>query len=236
MKSRANEFFGESVKKSITGTIAKVEKKTSGEVAVMVVDESDSYREAAALGAFWLSAVASLMLSMVIAVVLHHREMWSFGSSEYVRHLAGEIIQYTSIWYFIPLLFLLYFPSAGAMRLFPAMKLLFISKKRVEEAVRERAVRAFYERGLYRTRDETGVLIFISLMEHRVWVLGDRAINEKISSGFWEERAGELSRGMKERAYGETVINVIERCGEELARHFPIKQDDTNEIPNQIIT
>jgi len=236
MKSKANEFFGDSVKKSITDTIAKVEKKTSGEVAVMVVDESDSYREAAALGAFCLSAVAALLLSMIIAVVLHHREMWSFGSSEYVKHLAGEIIQYTSIWYFIPLLFLLYFPSAWAMRLFPAMKLLFISKKRVEEAVRERAVRAFYEQGLYRTRDETGVLIFISLLEHRVWVLGDRAINEKIPSGFWVERALELSQGMKDHAYGEALCGVIERCGEELARHFPIKADDTNEIPNEVIT
>ena len=79
------------------------------------------------------------------------------------------------------------------------MKIPFLSGKRIEETVRERAVMAFYEKQLYKTRDETGILIFISLLEHRVWILGDRGINAKIAPDFWEKIASELSSGIKEK-------------------------------------
>ena len=45
-----------------------------------------------------------------------------------------------------------------------------------DEEVQEAVLTAFFKEELYRTRDETGILIFISVFEHKVWVLADRGI------------------------------------------------------------
>ena len=110
-----------------------------------------------------------------------------------------------------------------------------MSRRGLEEMVSERAVRAFYEKGLYRTRDETGILIFISLLERMVWILGDRGINSKISADFWHERAQELTKGIREKNHTRAVGEVIARCGVELAKFFPRKPDDTDELTDEVL-
>ena len=102
--------------------------------------------------------------------------------------------------------------------------------------MRERALAAFYQKGLYRTKDQTGILIFISLLERKVWILGDRGINEKIEPGHWQSLAGELARGIRVGRGGEALCRVIAGCGSELARHFPRRRDDRNELTDDIIT
>jgi putative membrane protein len=97
-------------------------------------------------------------------------------------------------------------------------------------------VRAFYEKGLYRTRHETGILIFISLIEHKVWILGDRGINERIDSHFWQNLASRLTQGLREGKSCEALCCVISGCGAELSRHFPRRADDLNELRDEILT
>ncbi len=155
---KAELFFSSAEMERIRNAVAAAEAATSGEIVTMVVAESDSYREAETLGAVLLAG----LVSIAVAVVLHH----------------------VTIWTYIPLVFVLFPAARAGMRRMPRLKLPFVGRARLAEAVRERAVRAFYERGLYRTRQETGVLIFISLLEHKVWILGDRGINAKIPPGF----------------------------------------------------
>lgn len=207
---KAETFFTSDEKERIRRAVATAEAATSGEIATMVVDESDSYREAETLGAALLAG----LVAIAVAVALHH----------------------VTIWTYIPLVFVL-FPAARAiMRRVPRLKLPFAGRGRIAEAVRERAVRAFYERGLYRTREETGILIFISLLEHKVWILGDRGINAKIAPGFWEGLAGELARGLREGRGCDALCIAIAGCGEELARHFPVRADDVNELKDDLLT
>jgi putative membrane protein len=101
--------------------------------------------------------------------------------------------------------------------------------------VRERAVRAFYEKGLYRTIGETGILIFISLLEHKVWILGDKGINNRIDPDRWKSMAADLARGLREGKGCEALCTAVSRCGEELARHVPRHADDLNELDDELI-
>jgi putative membrane protein len=133
------------------------------------------------------------------------------------------------------MVFILYFAFKFLLSKVPEIKMLFMSTKRIEETVRERAVMAFYEKGLYKTKDETGILIFISLLEHKVWILGDRGINSKIDPDFWKNIASDLSAGIGKKEYGKSACKAISRCGEELSRFFPIKKDDINELPDEVI-
>ncbi|MDP2863304.1 MAG: hypothetical protein Q8N95_10985 [Desulfobacterales bacterium] len=236
MKTKASELFSPEEKKDIADSIKKAEANTSGEVAIMVVDSSDSYREAETLGAFILSGFFSLILETIKAYLTALKAAgWGYGSSGFSAHFLSEAAANAAVWTYIPMVFVLYFPFRFLISKFPEMKIPFLSGKRIEETVRERAVMAFYEKQLYKTRDETGILIFISLLEHRVWILGDRGINEKIAADFWGIIASELSSGIKEKQYGKSVCLAISKCGEELSRHFPKKSDDTNELADEVI-
>jgi putative membrane protein len=121
------------------------------------------------------------------------------------------------------------------VRRFPRLKLALVGKKRLKEAVRERAIRAFFEKGLYRTRGETGILIFISIMERKVWILGDRGINERIDPQLWLTLAGELAGRVKEGHAFDGLCTVIEKLGNVLKEHFPKEADDTNELSDEVI-
>ena len=206
---RAETFFSPAEREQIRKAVASAEATTSGEIATMVVESSDSYREAQTLGAVLLAG----FVAVVVAVAFHHVTIWSY----------------------IPLVFGLYFPALLLFRAFPRLKLSFVGRRRLHEAVRERAFRAFYEKGLYRTREETGILIFISLLERKVWILGDRGINEKIAPNFWGEIAGTLAGGLREGKGGETLCGAVAACGAELSRHFPRRPDDINELQDEIL-
>ncbi|MDD2851889.1 MAG: hypothetical protein PHY09_08320 [Desulfuromonadaceae bacterium] len=210
MKSKnSSNFFSKPEREKISTLVKKAELETSGEIAVMVVDESDSYREAEFMGALLLSA----FIAFVVAVSLHQITIWSY----------------------IPAVILFWFPALFFMRCFPRFKLALAGKKRMVEAVRERAIRAFFEKKLYRTREETGVLIFISALEHKVWILGDRGINERIAPQLWQALAGELAGKIREDLAFEGLCAVIEKLGAVLEERFPRAADDTNELPDEVM-
>ena len=85
------------------------------------------------------------------------------------------------------------------------------------------------------TRDKTGILIFISVFERKVWVLADEGINEKVDRDTWQEIVDIVTLGIKEKRQGSALCNAIKRCGELLENNFPIKPDDTDELDNLII-
>ncbi|MEA5113398.1 MAG: hypothetical protein VB050_05160 [Geobacteraceae bacterium] len=231
-KGRAANFFSDEEINAIRSAIAGAESDTSGEIVPMVVDRSDSYREAEVLGSVLVSGITALAIEAGLQLYM----LWAAGSDWTQGRLETSLALHSiSIWTYIPLVFILFFAVRPAFRRFDRLKLLFVGRRRIAEAVRERAVRAFYEKGLYRTRDETGVLILISLLEHKVWILGDRGIDRKIPEKDWLALAGELSDGIREGQSCKALCSVIASCGEELAKHFPRKADDIDELENDLI-
>lgn len=206
---RAEDFLTAAEQERIRRAVATAEETTSGEIATMVVARSDSYREASIL----TSVFGAALLALLIAIFSHQVTIWSY----------------------LPMATALFFPLQLLVRRVPPLQRPFITANRLNEAVKERAIRAFYEKGLYRTRDETGILIFISIFEHKVWILGDRGINATIPADSWQELVQVLVTGLKEGRAGDALCEVVTRCGEELARHFPRKDDDANELQDEIL-
>lgn len=210
MKShKAHSFFSDEEKERIKRSVESAEGRTSGEIATMVVDHSDRYHEADVLGGLLVSGLAALIISIAI--------------------------QHETIWSYIPMVAILYIPARLLFIRIPRLKFPFINKARMMHAVRERAVRAFYEKGLYRTRDENGILIFISLLERKVWILGDKGVNRQIPHETWQSHAHEIAAGIRGGNVCDALCAVIEKCGKVLAEHFPRKEDDTNELSDDII-
>ena len=207
---KASHFFKEEEKKKIEEAVHAVECCTIGEVAVMVVDSSDEYREAAVLGGILFAAVAAFSITEIV-----------FGSS---------------LTFFIPLSVFLSFPFIKLFSILPALKIAFIGRRRREETVRDRAVRAFFEKGLYKTKANTGVLFFLSLLERKVWVLADKGIYEKINQETLDRFALTVSQGVKEGRTCDALCSAIDAAGKVLSQHFPIEPGDTNELPDTVIT
>lgn len=207
---KAKRLFTEEEKKKIEGITRDVETRTIGEVAVMVVDSSGQYIEAEILGGIFLGGI----ISLIITALYFNASAWSF----------------------IPMSFILFFPSRFLFRKFPILKTSFIGLRRKEEAVKQRAVRAFYEKGLYKTVNNTGVLFFISILERKVWVLADKGIYEKIEQETLNKFAITVSQGIKEGRACDSLCDAIREAGVLLTKHFPMTPGDTDELSNKVMT
>ena len=199
MKVRAKDFFSTVEKTTIRQAVLESEKDTTGEIAVKVVEACDRYRDAQILGSVLLSGLFALVASLVL--------------------------NYITIWFYIPATFVLFFPCWYLFKKAPHLKLALVSERDATHEVSEEAIHAFYERGLHRTKHGTGILIFISLLERRVWILGDKGINDKVAPNFWNSLATELTKGIREGKALDALCSVIAKCGAELSKHFPGRHD-----------
>jgi len=191
---------------AIQTAVSTAEAHTSGEIVPLLVMQSDDYREAAVQA----SAIIAAALALTLALIIHD----------------------TSVWFFLPSAFVLYFPTLLAVRRLPRLKLAFTPAARVNEVVRQQAMHVFYENGLHRTRDANGILIFISLLERKVWILGDRGINAVIPPERWSALASTLTSGIRQGQLTEALVGVIAEMGDILHQHFPSRHDDVNELPD----
>ncbi len=208
-KLNAKNFFTDDEKRRIEAAVQEAEQRTSGEIVPMVVDESYDYPRAEILGGGLFALAAAVFLS------------WAAGGS--------------SVWVFLPLFGVFYLLFKQVIRLTPDLKRRLIQPAEIAAEVEEKALVSFVEQGLHHTRDETGILILISLFEHRVHVLADRGINDLVPRRAWDEIVGTVTTGIKDGHACDALCAAIRHCGDLLEERFPVKKDDTDELPNLIL-
>jgi uncharacterized membrane protein len=96
------------------------------------------------------------------------------------------------------------------------------------------AERAFDRLGMAATRDRNAVLFFLVPVRHRLVVLGDSGINERVDDDFWLRIVHALSDHFHDSDFTGGIIAGIEAVGQELAKHFPRLPGDTNELPDEV--
>lgn len=111
----------------------------------------------------------------------------------------------------------------------------YMSFQDLKHLVHQRALIEFYQSKIQQTKDHTGILIFISLLEREVVVIADKGISDKLSQETWKEVVDLILLGMKEKKAAQGLIKGIQRCGIVLSQHFPIQPHDKNELPNKLI-
>jgi putative membrane protein len=139
------------------------------------------------------------------------------------------------MWLFLGFLTVFFILFHEVIKRTPWLKRFFISQREIDDEVEEAAVTQFFDQGLYRTRDETGVLVLISVFERRVWILADRGINAKVDAGQWDDIVKIITDGIRQKRPAHAICTAVEKIGQLLKTHFPIKPDDTDEFKNLII-
>ena len=97
---------------------------------------------------------------------------------------------------------------------------------------RDHALKEFHRLGLEKTRDRTGVLLYIAERDRAIEVLGDAGIHANVPDGFWNGVVSRLSGTFKEGRFADGICTAVGEIGGHLTRHFPPKADDTDELSN----
>lgn len=111
----------------------------------------------------------------------------------------------------------------------------FISHKHRADALAA-AQRRFAKLGMTKTRERNAVLIYVAPLARTFAVIGDMAVHAKCGEPFWKEVATAMETRFRQGGFTEGIIEAIRRAGELLAKHFPPKPDDRNELPDSVET
>jgi putative membrane protein len=210
-------MFSQTDLDTIRAAVQSAEKRTRGEIVPMVVPASARYRDA--------SHLAGLIVALVVLAFLLTLDYgwWPWWGGE---HHPGWMMVSALIAYGL----------GAVIGRAPSIIRLLTSDERMAMKVRMRAERAFYEQGLHKTREGTGILILLSLLERRAQILADQAINERVPPGTWNSLVQDLIGGIQAGQQTQALCQVIARSGDLLAAHFPARGgDNPNELPDDLI-
>nr|WP_120260431.1 TPM domain-containing protein [Sphingobacterium detergens] len=103
------------------------------------------------------------------------------------------------------------------------------------DEVHDRATYYFSKLGMHKTMLKNGVLIYIALEDHKFSIIGDRGINQRVESDFWNCTKDLMVEEFRTDKIVEGLVKGIEHAGKQLAKFFPREHDDINELPNDIV-
>ena len=206
---RAIAVLSQADREAVHAALRAAEEHTVGEIVPVVLERSDDHP-----AADWLAGLAFLLV----------------GTAVLAPHLP-----WTQPALLLACQMLLLGVGFGCARVVPAFKRLFIRGGRATEVAGEQAFQEFYGNDLHKTEAATGVLLFVSLLEHRVIVLGDHGIAAIVPDEAWQETDAAILEGIRAGSLRDGLIRGIERAGAVLAEHFPYEDGDRNELPDRLI-
>ena len=66
-------------------------------------------------------------------------------------------------------------------------------------------------------------------------ILADRGINAKVGQGQWDGMVAHIVAGIKSGQQADAICEAVKEVGEVLSQHFPVREDDVDELDNLII-
>jgi uncharacterized membrane protein len=121
--------------------------------------------------------------------------------------------------------------TAGEIRISVRQKRRWSEKKKTLE---EMARLEFRRLGMTKTKDRTGILIFLLIEDQVFFILADEGIHAKVAEGTWTKIAGEMSSHFAQKKFRYGINHGVQLVGKVLSQYFPRKSNDTNELPNEV--
>lgn len=200
-------LLSEADRRDVAAAIAEVERYTDAELVTVLARRADSYHYIPAL---WAAAIA-LLVPAALAMTPLWLTLWDV-----------LLVQWTV---FVVLALLLRIPAV-MFRLIPRS----VRHWRAGNLAR----RQFLEQNLHHTRQQTGVLIFVSEAEHYVEIIADRGIDQFVDAQQWRTIVDQFTQAVRRGETRDGFLRCIRSCGELLQAHVPVT-DQKNELPNHLI-
>lgn len=198
--------FSENDLSAIEAAVKNAESKTSGELAIQIVEQSRNWT-AERLFVAAICAILSVGAALWFTRETHWDVYYDFTQALFWG-MIGFVLGFAAIW-----------------------KLVFWRFTRRRKEVFHDARKVFL--ALPKTTAETAVLIFVSLKENVAEIIVDKAIATKVSADYWEQVDQKLIESIKSGKHSEGIIAAVNEIGNTLATHFPRTSDDRNELPDR---
>jgi putative membrane protein len=211
----------------VSTAIAAAEKASDGEIVAVVTDLSDPYHDVAL---HWSVLVLIAVLAWAAACPScltwwHDAFMGGWRPEPSLRELLT----------FLMIMAVAKFTAAVLILKYMPLRLALTPDGTKTRRVRRRAIAVFKAGAERRTIGRTGILIYLSMGEHRAEIVADEAIVKVTSPETWGEAMAAMLVEVKEGRVADGMIAAIEQVGVVLGEHFPRSSADTNEIPDKLI-
>lgn len=211
----------------VSEAVAEAEGSSAGEIVTILAERSDSYRDVAliwsALAAFAALAVLALFpdfyLGMIDRVLGEWEHQWT-PAEVFELALVVAVMKFLGMW---------------LLQLWTPLRMALVPSVIRNRRVRARAITCFKVGAERRTHGRTGILIYLSLAEHRAEIVADEAIADKVDGAVWGDAMAAMLTEIRNGRIADGLCAAIERVGAVLAEHFPRDADDRNELPDRLI-
>lgn len=210
----------------VSAAIATAEADTAGEIIAITADTSDAYHD---VGLHYAVAVLFLVLAWAAAFPQWLDWWWRLAVGWSAPPSLREqltLLLGVALLKFLAVLFI--------MKWMP-LRLALTPGATKTRRVRRRAIMLFKAAAERRTSGRTGVLIYLSMGEHRAEIVGDEAITAVTTPETWGEAMAALITEVKADRPADGIVAAIGLIGSVLAEHFPRDAADKNEIPDKLI-
>ncbi|UNK78916.1 hypothetical protein MNQ96_15430 [Sphingopyxis granuli] len=211
----------------VTAAVAAAEARTSGEIVTVIAAQSNDYDDVALV---WASLIAFLAMSVIALFPdfyqgLYDRLTGGWGHGLTANQWLGIVIAVGVLKWIAMWLILLWRP----LRLWLTPRAILAGR------VRARAIDLFKVGAEAKTLGRTGVLLYLSLREHRADIVADEAIASKVPAEVWGDAMAALIERVRAGQPGEGMAEAIAHMGVILAEHFPRGSENPNELPDRLI-
>jgi len=211
----------------VSAAVGAAEARSAGEIVTILTDRSDGYTDVALA---WAAFAAFTALTFVSVAP-------DFTLGLYDRLLADWGHEWTprGIFTLAAAVGILTFLAVLAIQLWQPLKFRLVPRPIRAARVRARAVTCFKVGAERRTHGRTGILIYLSMREHRAEIVADAAIASLVAPEVWGEAMAAMLAELKQGRVADGMIAAVDRVGVVLSEHFPRHENDVNELPDRLI-
>ena len=219
--------FSEADHALVSEAVAKAERSSDGEIVTIVAPRSDAYHD---VGLHY-AVLAMLLVPTAGAAIPQSWLDW----------VLGQVFGWNAALSFRLLMLLLVAAMAAVFLIvrfgfaWMPLRMALTPASAKTRRVRRRAVELFRAGTERRTKGRTGILLYLSLLEHRAEIVADEAIHGRTQPDEWGEAMAALVDGVKAGRPGEGMALAVDKIGEVLARCLPPTLDNPNELPDRLI-
>lgn len=211
----------------VSAAVAAAESRSAGEIVTILAGRSDDYADVALA---WSAFVGVLALAALAALPDFYLGLYERLSGGWVHEWTPRMVFGVAL-----LVATVKFAAMWLILLWRPLRLWLTPAPVRHARVRARAVSAFRIAAERRTHGRTGILVYLSLAEHRAEIVADEAIAAKVPAEVWGEAMAAMLAELKAGRLADGLIVAVERVGAVLAEHFPRAEDDRNELPDRLI-
>lgn len=211
----------------VTAAVAAAEAHTSGEIVTVVAAKSNDYDDVALV---WASVIAFIAMSVIALFPDFYRSLYDrltggWGHELTANQWLGTVIAVGVLKWIGMWLILLWRP----------LRMALTPRAIKAQRVRARAIDLFKVGTEAKTLGRTGVLLYLSLKEHRADIVADEAIAAKVTPEIWGNAMAGLIERVRVGKPGEGMAEAVRQMGIVLAEHFPKGDENPNELPDRLI-